>query len=141
MEAQVRVSVRSHRMLAGDKYLLCSDGLTDTLDDDLIGDILSVERAPDESVRALIAKANADNAQDNVGVLVITVSLAANAVAVPRVPSAASLKPPPPHDEQDPEIVILSVEHEGEAPRYSVVPAEALDDDDIEAIEDFAKNK
>ncbi|HEX7603813.1 MAG TPA: protein phosphatase 2C domain-containing protein, partial [Polyangiaceae bacterium] len=33
MEAQVRVSVKSHRMLAGDKYLLCSDGLTDTLDD------------------------------------------------------------------------------------------------------------
>jgi len=140
MEPQVRVSVRSHRMLAGDKYLLCSDGLTDTLDDDLICDILSVERAPDEIVRALIAKANAENAQDNIGVLIITTSLAPNAVAVPRVPRV-SHRPPPLHDEQDPEIVILSVEHEGEGPKYSVVPAEAIDDEFIEAIEDYTKIK
>lgn len=140
MEPQVRVSVRSHRMLAGDKYLLCSDGLSDTLDDDVISDIMSVERAPDEIVRALIAKANAQNAQDNVGVLVITTSLAPNSVAVPRVPRV-SIRPPTLHDEQDPEIVILSVEQEGEAPRFSVVPAEAIDDEFIEAIEDFTKNK
>jgi hypothetical protein len=100
-----------------------------------------VERPPEEIVRALIAKANSLNAQDNIGVLVLTVSLAANAVAVPRIPRPVSLRPPALHDAQDPEIVILSVEQEGEAPKYSVVPAEAIDDEFIEAIEDFTKNK
>ncbi len=43
MEPNVRVSVRSYRMLAGDKYLMCSDGLSDTIDEDTISDVLAVD--------------------------------------------------------------------------------------------------
>lgn len=140
MEPQVRVSTRMHRMLAGDKYLLCSDGISDTLDEDMMSDTLAIDRAPDELARALIAKANALDAQDNLGAIVIVCSLAPNASSVPRVVRSPSRRPPA-HSE-DPEIVILSVEGEGEDGQgFAAVPAEAVDEEFIEAIEEFTKNK
>ncbi len=147
MEPNVRVSVRSYRMLAGDKVLLCSDGLSDTLDDDLIGDIMATDRTPDETVRALIARANDLGAQDNIGVIIAQIKLAPDAVAVPTVPRYTPRRPasvPPPNAgarNEDPEIIILSVEHEGEPPQFHVVPAESADDEVIEALEDFSKNR
>jgi PPM family protein phosphatase len=150
MEPAIRVSVRSHRMLAGDKYLLCSDGLSDTLDDELTADILAVPRPPDETVRALIARANEANANDNIGVVVVSVELAPNATA----PARPSVHPPrkPPAipkksgDESDPEIVILGYDAESEmpdarAPMITVVPTDSADDSIIEILEDFSKNK
>lgn len=151
MEPQVRVSVRSFRMLAGDKYLLCSDGLSDTLDDDLTCDILAVPRSPEETVRALIAKANELGASDNIGVVVVSAELAENATAPSKYPRPASRRPPPmpkpDGDSDDPEIVILGYDNEsempkdGRAPMITVVPVESADDAIIEVLEDFTKNK
>jgi serine/threonine protein phosphatase PrpC len=71
MEENVRVSARSLKTAAGDLYLLCSDGLSDVIDDWRIEEILSEKRAPHEHVRALIDAALAAGAQDNVAVVVI----------------------------------------------------------------------
>ena len=71
MEENVRVSARSLKTAGGDLYLLCSDGLSDVIDDWRIEEILNEKRAPHEHVRALIDAALAAGAQDNVAVVVI----------------------------------------------------------------------
>jgi serine/threonine protein phosphatase PrpC len=71
MEENVRVSARSLKTASGDLYLLCSDGLSDVIDDWRMEEILSEKRAPHEHVRALIDAALATGAQDNVAVVVI----------------------------------------------------------------------
>jgi protein phosphatase len=142
MEPSVRVSMRTYRMLAGDKYLLCSDGLSDTVDEDTISDVLSVDRSPDDLVRALIQKALERDARDNVAAVVVSCALADGAVAVPRVMSAPrrlSSMPPPGGAGDDPEIVILS-EDDAEG-HLHVVPSESVDESVLEALEDFSKNR
>ena len=144
MEPNVRVSVRSFRMLAGDKYLLCSDGLSDYIDDDTLGDLLAIDRSADDIVRSLIAKALDREARDNVAAVVVVAQLAQGAVAVPRaapsvMPRPASMPPPKQDTSDDPEIIILS-EDEPTGPHFHVVPA-ASADEYAEALEDFTKNR
>jgi len=143
MEPNVRVSVRTYRMLAGDRYLMCSDGLSDAVEEDTLGDILAVDRSPDEIVRALIAKALECEARDNVACLVIACALDDSAVAVPRLPVGSrrpgSMPPPGSIADDDPEIVILGEDDvDGQ---IQVVPSDAAADDVIEALEDFSKNR
>jgi protein phosphatase len=59
----------------GDLYLLCSDGLTDAVDDAGLADILSraSDEAPQELCRRLIQEALARQAQDNVTVVLVRV--------------------------------------------------------------------
>jgi PPM family protein phosphatase len=143
MEPSVRVSMRTYRMLSGDKYLLCSDGLSDVVEEDTMGDVLAVDRAPEEIVRALINKALERDARDNVAAVVISCALADSAVAIPRaapLPRRLSSLPPPPGAD-DPEIVILSEDEVGGEPHLHVVPSESVDESVLEALEDFSKNR
>jgi len=143
MEPSVRVSVRSFRMLAGDKYLLCSDGLSDYVEEDTMSDVLTVDRSPDEIVRALVSKALEREARDNIAAIVVTCALAPNAVAVPRATPfvrKSSTMPPPGGPGDDPEIVILS-EEEIEGSHVHVVPSDAVAEEVLEALEDFSKNR
>jgi serine/threonine protein phosphatase PrpC len=57
----------------GDVFLLCSDGLTKVLSDDMIVEILAGEPDPDTAARELIARAKARRAQDNVTAIVVRV--------------------------------------------------------------------
>jgi len=59
-------------MLPGDVFLLCSDGLSDMLDDSEIADLVAHSRGQD-LVRRAIAAANAAGGHDNVTALVIEV--------------------------------------------------------------------
>jgi len=143
MEPSVRVSVRTFRMLAGDKYLLCSDGLSDYVEEDTMSDVLTVDRSPDEIVRALVSKALEREARDNIAAIVVTCALAPNAVAVPRATPfvrKSSTMPPPGGPGDDPEIVILS-EEEIEGSHVHVVPSDAVAEEVLEALEDFSKNR
>ncbi|HEY1955053.1 MAG TPA: protein phosphatase 2C domain-containing protein [Polyangiaceae bacterium] len=145
MEPNVRISVRTFRMLAGDKYLLCSDGLSDFVDEDTMSDLLAVDRSPEELTRGLIGKALECEARDNIAALVVKCALAPNAVAVPRamltVRRPSSMPPPGgPSREDDPEIVIVS-EDETDGPHVHVVPAENVDESTLELLEDFSKNR
>jgi protein phosphatase len=112
MDESVRATARSHRMFAGDKYLLCSDGLTDALSDEDILLLLSGHDRPDNVVKSLIQTALASNAADNIGVIVIDCELAPDAAAAPVKPP--SVRPPamPPARgtwDSQPEIMILDV--------------------------------
>jgi protein phosphatase len=62
---------------AADRLLLCSDGLTLMLTDDEIAEHLAAESA-DETVWALIEKANEAGGQDNITVIIVDVLTGAN---------------------------------------------------------------
>ncbi len=57
-----------------DRLLLCSDGLTDMLEDEEIKDMLKSARTPRSSCRALVNAANAMGGADNITALVIHIS-------------------------------------------------------------------
>jgi protein phosphatase len=68
----------------GDRYMLCSDGLSPVVGDDAVCEALAAASAPDMVVRELVALADAEGAPDNVSVIVIDVEEgAADAAAVP----------------------------------------------------------
>ncbi|MGW4562475.1 MerR family transcriptional regulator [Streptomyces sp. NPDC004561] len=57
----------------GDRYLLCSDGLTEVVPDERIRELLGAEPAPERVVGALIGEANAAGGPDNVSCVVADV--------------------------------------------------------------------
>jgi protein phosphatase len=111
MEETVRVSVRTQRALADDLYLLCSDGITDTLDDGRVEEILGEHRSPEDHVKALIDAALKGGAQDNLAAIVVACEETED---VPkRRPSARPPDLPPPARRpigSAPEIIIVGVE-------------------------------
>jgi PPM family protein phosphatase len=68
--AQVRADTALHDAVAGDRYLLCSDGLTAVITAEAAGDILRGESDPDRAVGRLIEAANAAGGPDNVSCVV-----------------------------------------------------------------------
>ncbi|HET6502164.1 MAG TPA: Stp1/IreP family PP2C-type Ser/Thr phosphatase [Amycolatopsis sp.] len=56
-----------------DRYLICSDGLSDVVPREDIREVLTVKEAPDEAVQRLVELANAGGGPDNITCLVIDV--------------------------------------------------------------------
>ena len=134
MEENVRVSARSLRTLSGDVYLLCSDGLSDVLDDWRMEEILGEQKSPEEHVRALIDAALAAGAQDNVAVVVV--SCRETDVVPKRRPSARPPEPILPVARGSmgsaPEIIIVGMESH-------VVPMESASATLLDALGRFAR--
>jgi len=66
--------------VAGDRYLLCSDGLFSELPDESILELVSVG-GPEQSATALVAAANAAGGRDNITVVVVDVDVDHDAAA------------------------------------------------------------
>jgi protein phosphatase len=70
IEMRVDVEVHEHVTAAGDLYLLCSDGLSDMLSAEEIGEAMRQEDSrPDVISNALVIKANACGGRDNISVI------------------------------------------------------------------------
>lgn len=69
--AQVKADVAVCEWEAGDRLLLCTDGLTGFVEDREIGQILSESTSIEDAVRELIAAANARDCDDNLTAVVI----------------------------------------------------------------------
>lgn len=69
VEEAVQLELHEHHVQPGDLYLLCSDGLTDMLDDDGIGAILRRGGPLDQAAERLVDSANAQGGRDNISVL------------------------------------------------------------------------
>ena len=74
VEDTVLLETHLHDVLPGDTYLLCSDGLSDMLDDESIQQVfLGTESLP-EAVAALVGAANDAGGKDNISVILARVS-------------------------------------------------------------------
>src|SRR5882757_2873724 len=73
MQDQVMVDLQSDDPLAGDIYLLCSDGLSGMIADDEILDILMSTGDIIEGCRRLIARANEHGGEDNITAVLVRI--------------------------------------------------------------------
>ncbi|MDQ6716030.1 MAG: protein phosphatase 2C domain-containing protein [Actinomycetota bacterium] len=81
----------------GDRYLLCSDGLSDFVRSDIIQEILSEAKSPDEAAERCIEVALKASTRDNVTVVVAEVVDLSTSEAPPTVPQivgAAAVREP-----------------------------------------------
>jgi protein phosphatase len=69
VEDAVLLEVNEHRVEPGDTYLMCSDGLSDMIDDATIARILQGEGTLEEKAVQLVDAANANGGRDNISVL------------------------------------------------------------------------
>lgn len=108
VDQELRVAVRSFQVVAGDRYLLCTDGLSAPVPASRIADLLGRGADAAETARALVAAANDAGGPDNIGVVVVD-SQGGHSSALP-----ASASYPPPEGEDadlsDPELLILGIE-------------------------------
>jgi protein phosphatase len=66
-----RVTLRSERLRPGDRFLLCSDGLTGMLEDEVVAACLDSATSPTVAVDELIELANLAGGTDNITAVVI----------------------------------------------------------------------
>ncbi len=73
VEDTVLLETHVHEVHAGDIYLMCSDGLSDMVDDDTIGQLLQMYESLDDAGSALIEAANEAGGKDNIAVILARV--------------------------------------------------------------------
>ena len=69
--AGVKVEARAFEVQAGDRLLLCSDGLTEMVTNDAIAAALDAELEPEAAAKVLVAQANDAGGRDNITVVVV----------------------------------------------------------------------
>ena len=70
-ELGVTVEALAFQVQAGDRLLLCSDGLTDMVTNEAIAATLDAEPAPEAAATKLLAQANSGGAPDNITLLIV----------------------------------------------------------------------
>ena len=70
-EPGVNVEARALEVQNGDRLLLCSDGLTEMLTNEVIAATLDAELAPEAAAKRLLARANEGESTDNITVVVV----------------------------------------------------------------------
>lgn len=73
VEDTVLLETQLHEVQPGDVYLLCSDGLSDMLDDDTITQLMQGQEALEEAAGALVDAANDAGGKDNISVVMVRV--------------------------------------------------------------------
>ena len=79
VEDTVLLETHLHELLPGDVYLLCSDGLSDMLDDERIAQVLIDGDTLAQVAATLIDAANEAGGKDNISVVLVRVRGSANA--------------------------------------------------------------
>jgi protein phosphatase len=116
MERAVRVPTRTFELAPGDRYLLCSDGLSSPVGHADLAEILGRADTPDTIVRALIDAANDAGGNDNIAAVAIVCD-PADTSSSDRPPGFAVVRglsePAPPllnRDDSVPEIMLIGIE-------------------------------
>ena len=73
IDAIAEADVKEFRTRPGDTYLLCSDGLSDLVDDKSIETQLAREANPADRTKRLIDAANSNGGRDNISVILVVV--------------------------------------------------------------------
>ena len=74
------LETHQHEVLPGDVFLMCSDGLSDMLDDDGIAQVLLAHESLETCSGALVDAANDAGGKDNISVILVRASGGANAL-------------------------------------------------------------
>ncbi|MFG6467290.1 Stp1/IreP family PP2C-type Ser/Thr phosphatase [Roseateles sp. BYS87W] len=69
VEDTVLMETHLHEVQPGDTYLMCSDGLSDMLDDDSMANLLHGNQALPQAAHALINAANDHGGRDNIAII------------------------------------------------------------------------
>ncbi|MDB5849720.1 MAG: protein phosphatase [Rhodoferax sp.] len=67
----VQLEVHDHVVESGDIYLMCSDGLSDMVEDGFIARVMETDATLDQKAKQLISSANACGGRDNITVLLV----------------------------------------------------------------------
>ncbi len=73
IDGEIDVDATPIPFLKGDRYLLCSDGLTSMVRDDDIAHVLRSEKTPNDCASKLVSLANQAGGNDNITVLIMDV--------------------------------------------------------------------
>jgi serine/threonine protein phosphatase PrpC len=137
LDGQLRVSIRSFSVVEGDRYLLCSDGLSGPVPATDMAQVLKQSDAPGIVADKLIELANQHGGPDNIAALIIDCQ-GGHQSALP----ADSVPPPPPEvlamvaeAMAEPELLILGIQD------LDVADAVSASDDLLKAIEDLLGNR
>jgi len=65
--------VRSMEPKTGDRFLMCSDGVTDGLDGDPLRDLLAAEKDPQACAETIVKAAQDGGSKDNITCLIVDV--------------------------------------------------------------------
>jgi protein phosphatase len=71
MEDKAKPYIRSFGLKKGDRLLLCTDGLTDAIDDKTIASVLDTNDDCKTACQALVKAANAAGGHDNITVVIV----------------------------------------------------------------------
>jgi PPM family protein phosphatase len=75
VDPQVTLEITRHLLAPGDRYLFCSDGLSDMVDNETIAQTLGKHQSPEQKASALIDLANANGGIDNISVFLAEVKM------------------------------------------------------------------
>jgi serine/threonine protein phosphatase PrpC len=143
MDDSFRVSIRTHGVSPGDRFLLCSDGVTDALDDHTIGQKLGQDGlTPEKLVREIIDAALFTGVDDNIAALVLVAEKANEGATQPtkrgsRPPARLLVDVPGMADllASAPEIIITNVdEFDDDDPQITVVPSDGATETLLDAF-------
>ena len=73
VEDAVLLETKLHELQPGDLYLLCSDGLSDMLADEVIQQLLNVSESLEALATTLVSSANEAGGRDNISVILVRV--------------------------------------------------------------------
>jgi len=91
-EPEVEVDTWSYSVRAGDVLLLCSDGLTSMIGEDVVSEVLGSASTLDEAAERLIAEANEAGGRDNITVVLFRLE-DVGGDTVPEEPTVVGLQP------------------------------------------------
>ncbi|MCU0693070.1 MAG: protein phosphatase 2C domain-containing protein [Polyangiaceae bacterium] len=144
MADKVRVELRTHDLSPGDRYVLCSDGLSRQVREDVLFGASGSPEEPAFVARQLITVANDAGGADNISAVVIDYErdgrhAAAAPLHVSESASGDSHEPPAvPRSGTTPEILLLGLDGDAESEARAevvVLPADSADTGMLEAVE------
>ncbi len=121
IEPHVRVDTWVLPLVRGDRYVLCSDGLVDEVEDHQISAILATNAHPQAAADALVEAANHNGGRDNTTVIVVDVMEGADPLA-----DTADLEVDPTWAEEQPDRLIDADPHPDDTTVVSALPSPVL---------------
>jgi protein phosphatase len=137
MGDRVRVELRAHDLAAGDRYLLCSDGLYRDVPVDALQGALRSPEGPEAVARQLVEIGKKAGGADNLTALVIDcarIEEPSKTSAGPVVPATRGPMP------SAPEILLIGIESDADIQptgEVQILPSDEYDDEVRQAVEDF----